>query len=114
MNETANKFLLTGNNFMPEFHLRQPGLKYNTCGPFTKHLERIQKFKETGDLNFICKHELDKTCFAHDSMYFNSNDLAKRTISDKVLKNRASEIALNPEYGGYQRRLASMVYKLFD
>ena len=49
MNEIVNKFLLTGGKFMPEMHLRQPGFTYNTCGPFTKNKERIQKFKETGD-----------------------------------------------------------------
>ena len=50
MNETVNKFLLARDKFMPEMHLRQPGFTYNTCGPFTKKKERVQKFKETGDL----------------------------------------------------------------
>ena len=45
---------------MPEMHLRQPQFTYSVCGPFTKHRERIQKFKETGDTNYIYKNELDK------------------------------------------------------
>ena len=60
------------------------------------------------------KNKLDKTCFAHDTACFDSKDLAKTTISDKILKDRACEIALNPKSGWYQRRLSSMVYRLFD
>ena len=46
--------------------------------------------------------------------YGESNDLARRTPLEKVLRDKAFEIASNPKYDGYQRRLASMVYKLFD
>ena len=53
MNEIVNKFLLTGDKFMPEMHLKQPGFTYSACGPFTKNKERIQKFKETGDTKYI-------------------------------------------------------------
>ena len=49
MNDIINKFLLTGYNFMPKMHLKQPGFAYSACGAFTKNKERIQKFKETGD-----------------------------------------------------------------
>ena len=49
MNEIVNKFLLVGDKFMTEMHLRQLGFTYSLCGPFTKNKERIQKFKETGD-----------------------------------------------------------------
>ena len=63
MNEIVNKFLLAGDEFMPEIHLRQPGLMYSACGPFTKNKERMQKFKETGDLQYIYQNELDKACF---------------------------------------------------
>ena len=62
MNETINKFLLTGDKFMPEMHLRQPGFTDNACGPFTKNKERIQRLKETGDTSYIYKNELDKAC----------------------------------------------------
>ena len=53
-------------------HLRQPQFIYSACGPFTKHKQRIQKFKETGDINYIYKNELDKACFAHDTTYSDS------------------------------------------
>ena len=43
-----------------------------------------------------------------------SKDLAKRTQSDKVLRDKAFKIASDPKYDGYQRGLASMVYKFFD
>ena len=99
---------------MPEMHLRQPQFTYSACGPFTKHTQRIQKFKETGDTNHISKNELDKACFAHDAAYSDSKDLTKRTIADKILKNKAFNIAKDPKYDGYQRGLASMVYKFFD
>ena len=99
---------------MPEMHLRQPQFTYSACGPFTKHKQRIQKFKETGDTNYICKNELDEACFAHDAAYSDSKDLTKKTVADKILKNRAFNIAKHPKYDGYQRGLASMVYKFFD
>ena len=62
----------------------------------------------------MLKNELDKACFAHDAAYSDSKNLTKRTIADKNLKNRAFDIAKDPKYDGYQRGLASMVYKLFD
>ena len=114
MNTVINKCLLAGDKFMPEMHLRQPQFTYSACGPFTKHKQRIQKFKETGDTNYIYKNELDKACFAHDDAYSDSKDLTKRTVADKILKNKAFDIAKDPKYDGYQRGLASMVYKFFD
>ena len=60
MNETVNKFLLAGDKFMPEMHLKQPRFTYSASGPFTKNTERIQKFKETGDTDYIYKNEFDK------------------------------------------------------
>ena len=95
-------------------HLKQPRFTYSACGPFTKHCERIQKFRETGNLKHLYINELDKACFAHDAAYSDSKDLSKRTISDKILKDIADEIARNPNYEGYQRALAIMVYKFFD
>ena len=109
-----NKFLLVGDKFMPEIHLRQPQFTYSACGPFTKHQQRIQKFKETGDTNYVYKNELDKACFVHDAAYSDSKYLTKRTVADKILKNKAFDIAKDPKYDGYQRGLASMVYKFFD
>ena len=99
---------------MPEIHLRQPQFTYSACGPFTKHEQRIQKFKETEDTNYIYKNELDKACFVYDAAYSDSKDLTKRTVADKIFKNKAFDTAKDPKYDGYQRGLASMIYKFFD
>ena len=69
MNEIVNNFLLAGDKFMPEMHLKQPGFTFSDYGPFTKNKERIQKFKKTGDTSYIYKNELDKNCFQHDMAY---------------------------------------------
>ena len=113
MNETENKFLLVGNKFMPEMHLKQPGFTYIACGLFTKNKERIEKFMQTRNTDFINKNELDQACFQHDMAYRKSKDLARRTQSDIVLRDKAFKIGSDPKYG-YQRGLASMVYKFFD
>ena len=114
MNNVVNKLLLAGDKFMPEMHLRQPQFVYSACGPFTRHKERIKKFKQTGDTRYIYRNELDKACFQHDSAYADHKDLINRTEVDKVLRDKAYDVASNPKYDGYQRRLASMVYKIFD
>ena len=114
MNNIINKFLLAGNKFMLEMHLRQPRFVYSACGPFTRHKERIKEFKRTGNTRYIYRNELDKACFQHDSAYADHKDLINRTEADKVLRDKAYDIASNPEYDGYQRGLASMVYKFFD
>ena len=120
MNEILNKFFMVGDKFMPEMHLKQPasldksGCTYSACVPFTKNKEKIEKFMQTGNTNFIYKNELDKACFQHDMAYGKTKDLVKRTQSDKVLKDKAFKIASDPKYDGYQRGLASMVYKFFD
>ena len=114
MNNIINKFLLAGDKFMPEIHLRQPQFVYSACGPFTRHRERIKKFKQTGDTRYIYRNDLDEACFQHYSAYADHKDLINRAKADKVLKDKAYEIASNPEYDGYQRGLASMVYKFFD
>ena len=114
MNEEVNTFLLAGDKFMPEMHLKQPGFTYRNCRPFTKNKERIQKFKETEDTSYIYKNELDKACFQHDMAYGDFKNLARRTASDKLLRDKAFDIAKNPKHDRYQRGLASMVYKYFD
>ena len=103
-----------GGDTLPEKHLKQPGFTYSACGPFTKNKERKEKFMQTGNTDFIYKNELDKACFQHDMAYGKLKDLIKRTQSDKVLRDKAFKIASNPNYNGYQRGLASMVYKFFD
>ena len=114
MNKVINKFLLAGDKFMPEMRLRQPRFVYSACGPFTKHKERIKEFKRTGDTRYIYRNELDKACFQHDSAYADHKDLINRTEADKFLRDKAYDIASNPKYDGYQRGLASMVYKSFE
>ena len=114
MNEIVNKFLLAGDKFMPEMHLKEPGFTYSACGPFTKNKTRIQNFKEKGDTSYIYKNELDKACLQHDMAYRDFKDLKIRTASDKILRDKAFNIAKNPKYDGYQRGLASKVYKFFD
>ena len=114
MNSVINKFLLAGDKFMPEMHLRQPQFVYSACRPFTRHKERIKKFKQTGDTHYIYRNELNKACFQHDSAYADHKDLINRTKSDKVLRDKVYNIASNPKYDGYQGDLVSMVYKFFD
>ena len=114
MNVIVNRFLLAGDKFMPELHLKQPGFTYSACDPFTRNKERIEKFMQTRNTDFTYRNELNKACFQHDMAYGKSKDLVKRTHSDKVLRDKAFKIASDPKYDGYQRGLASMVYKFFD
>ena len=88
MNKLVNNFLLTGDKFMSELHLKVTGFTYSACGLFVKHRVRIQKFRETENLKHLYRNELDKVCFNHDAAYSDTKDLAKRTISDKILKDR--------------------------
>ena len=111
MNEIVNRFLLAWDKFMPEMHLKQPGFTYTACGPFTKNKERIQKLKKTEDTSYIYKNELDEACFQHMACG-DFKDIKRRTASDKILRDKAFNIAKNPKYDGYQRGIASMVYKL--
>ena len=113
MNNIINKFLLARDKFMPEMHLRQPQFVYSACGPFTRHKERIKEFKHTGDTRLLYRNELDKVCFKHDAVYTKYKDVENRLISDQKLKNSVYDIASNPKHDGYQRGLASMVYKFF-
>ena len=81
---------------MPEMRSKQPEFTYSACRPFTKNKERIQKFEETGGTNYIYKNELDKTCFQHDMAHGDFKDLAKRSASDKVLRDKAFKIIKKP------------------
>ena len=67
---------------MPKMHLKQPGFTYSACGPFTKNKQRIQKFMQTGDKNYIYQNELDKACFQHYMAYGAFKDLKRRTQSN--------------------------------
>ena len=115
MNEIVNKFFLAGDKFMPEMHLKQPGFTYVACDPFTKNKERIKKFKETVDSRHIYQSELYKACFQHDVAFMRDfKDLNRTTFVDEVIRDKAFNIAKDPKYDGYQRGLASMVYKFSD
>ena len=105
MNEIVNKFLLAGDNFMPEMQLKQPGFTYSACGLFTKNNQRFQKFKETGDTSYIYKNKLDKACLQHNMAYGDFKDIARRTASDKVSRDKAFNIAKNPKYDGIKEGL---------
>ena len=94
---------------MSEMNLRQPGFTYSACGAFTKHKERVQKFKETGDWRYIYQNELHKPCFQHDMAHWDFKDLTRRTASDKILCDKAFNIAKNTKYDGYKKDLTSMV-----
>ena len=108
MNNVINKFLLAGDKFMPEMHLRQPQFVYSACGTFTRHKERIKEFKRTGDMRLLYRNELDKACFKHDAAYAKYKDVENRLISDQKLKNSAYDIASNRKYDGYQGGLSKV------
>ena len=114
MNAIVNKLLSAGNKFMPETHLKHPRFTYSACGPFIKNKERTKKFKETGDSRYIYQNELDKARFQHDMAYGDFKDLNRRTVANKLLRDKALNIAKNPKYDGYQRGLPSVVYEFFD
>ena len=105
-----NKFLLLGDKFMPEMHLKQFGFTYSACGSFAKRKEIIEKFIQTVNTDFIYKNKLDKVCVQHDMAYGKSKYLAKRTQSDKLFKHKAFKIESDPKYDGYQRGLPSIVF----
>ena len=83
---------------MPELLLKQQGFTYSVCGLFNKHCERIQTFRETGNLNHLYRNELGKACLAHNVAHSGNKDLAMSIMSDKILKERAFEIAENRNY----------------
>ena len=114
MNEIISKCLFTGDKRLPELRLKQPGFTYSSCGAFTKRREIFQKFRETRHAKHLYAKGSRKAYFAHNAAYCDRKNLAKRTISDKVLKGRAYEIARNCNYDGYQRALASIVYTFFN
>ena len=63
MNEIVNRFLQTGDKFMPEMHVKQPGFSYSACGAFTRNKKRIERCMQTGCTEFIYKMNLIKLVF---------------------------------------------------
>ena len=96
-------------DIIPEMYLKQPGFTYSACGTFTKNKERIQRFMQTRNTNYIYRNELNKACFQHDMSDGKYKDLLKRTKSDKILEDNDFKIASNPKQDGYERGLASMI-----
>ena len=99
--KTFTIFCWCEEQYMPKLHLTQLGFTYSGCSSFTKHFEVIQKFREINDLNCIYKSELSKAYFVNDAADVDCKDLAKKSVSEKVLKDGTCEIALNPQYDGY-------------
>ena len=91
MNEIVSKLLSAEYKFMPDMHLKQLKFTQSTCGPFTKN-------KETGDLRYDYKNELEKSCFQHDMAYGDFKDLQSRTASFKVLGYKTFNIARHPKH----------------
>ena len=114
MNEIVIKFLLAGDTFMPEMHSKQPGFIYSACVSFTKNKERVDKFMQIGNTDFIYRNVVNKACSQHDMVCGKSKKLEKRTQSDKVLWDKAFKNASNPKYDGYQQGYGSTVYKILD
>ena len=112
-NKIVTKFLLAGDKFVPEMHLRQPGFTYSAYGSFIKNKERIQKFKETGDSRYLYQNELDEACFQHDMAYRDFKDLNRRTFEYRVLGDKALNSGKILKYDEYQRGLTSIVYNIF-
>ena len=96
---------------MAEMHLSKLRFIFSACRPFTKNKKRIQKFRGTGDSQYIHLNDLDKTCFQHDMADGDFKDLPRGTASDKVLRDKAFNIAKSPKYDEYQRGLVLMLYK---
>ena len=95
-------------------HLKQPGFTQSACGPFTKNKKEFRNLKKQEIQTTYCKNKLDKACFQHDMAYGGFKDLVRRTAPAKFLRDKAFNIAKNAKYDGYQRGLASIVYKIFD
>ena len=96
-------------------HLKQPGFTDSACGPLTKNKERIESFMQTGrPQTLFIEMNLIEPVFNMIWLIVNQNIQQKRTESDKVLRDKAFKIASDTKYDGYQRELASMVYKFFD
>ena len=108
MNEIVNNFLLAEDKFMPEIHIKHFGFTYSAYGLFTENKERIERFLQTGNTNYIYKNDLDKAWkkMVNTWLMGKYKDLNKRTQSDKFLRDKAFKTANNLKYHCYQRRLA--------
>ena len=109
-----NKYLLAGDKFMPEMHLRQPRCTHSACGSsFTKTKKRIQNLKKQEIQQILTKTNKMKLAFNINYLW-RFLRLGKRTTSDKALRDNPFNIAKNLKHDGYQHGLASVAYKFFD
>ena len=112
MYEIVSKFLWAADKFMPEIHLRHPGFTYSAWGAFIKKRKKENwKFKETVDSRYTYQNKLNKYFYQSDVANGDFEELTRRTDFDKILRDKALNIANNPKYDGCQRGLAWMVYK---
>ena len=95
MNETVNRFLLRGDEFMLEMHSKPPGSTYSACEPFTKNGERIQKFMQTSDTNYIYSNDLDKACFKHDMAYGRYKDLKQLNSIEALISQALVDLEIS-------------------
>ena len=63
MNEVVNKFLLAGDKFMPEMHLKQPGVTYSAYGPFNKIKNEFKNLKKQEIQAIFTKMNLIRPAF---------------------------------------------------
>ena len=87
--------MLSKDKFIAEMYLQQPGLMYSASGPLKKNKERINKYKDTGDLRYIYENEFDKACSQHDMVSGDFKYLARKSAADKVLRNKAVNLKYN-------------------
>ena len=115
MNKIVSKFLLAGDKFSPEMHLRQPGFTYSACEPLTKNKERIQNLKKHEIRNIFIKTNYIKLAFSMtwlmeiSKIYLQEQLLIKYYVI-KYLTLLKNQNMMNI----YQKGLASMVYKFFE
>ena len=82
---------------MPETYLIQPEFTYSTCGPFTKAQKESKNSKEL-EIHCIYRKKLDEACFQHEMAYGDFKDLTKRAVPNKVMHDKAFNIAKNPKW----------------
>ena len=106
MKAIVNKLLLVAGRFMLEMHLKRPGFTHSAYGPLTKNKARTKNLKKQ---EYIYQNKLDKASFQRDMAFGDFKDFNRRSTADKVLCDKAFNIAGNLKYDGYQRGLASMI-----
>ena len=110
MNEIVNKFLLAGDEVMPEMQLNSQDLLLKHS---LKTNKEWKKLKEIGDSRYIYQNKLDKAYSQHDMAYVDWKDVPRRTAADEVLRGKVFNTAKNPKYGEYQYVLDSILKKFF-